>query len=65
MKATVTVAFDGVPDGAIYPRTFAPGDTVEGDLARVAVREGWATIETAEATTAAPTPRRMTGRRGG
>lgn len=40
--ATVTVAFQGVPDGECYPREFAPGDEVMGDLAVVAVREGWA-----------------------
>lgn len=40
--ATVTAAFCGVPDGAVYPREFAPGETVTGDLAAVAVREGWA-----------------------
>jgi hypothetical protein len=40
--AKVTVAFSGVPDGEIYPKDFAPGDEVHGDLAAVAVREGWA-----------------------
>lgn len=40
--ATVLVEFDGVPDGLVYPRTFAIGEKVEGDLAAVAVREGWA-----------------------
>lgn len=40
--ATVLVEFDGVPDGLVYPRTFAIGERVEGDLAAVAVREGWA-----------------------
>lgn len=41
-SAVVVTAFDGVPDGAVYPRAFAPGDTVEGSLADVAVAEGWA-----------------------
>lgn len=41
-KAEVVVAFDGAPDGAVYPRTHAPGEIIEGDLAAVAVREGWA-----------------------
>lgn len=40
--ATVTITFSGAPDGALYPREFAPGETVTGDLAAVAVREGWA-----------------------
>lgn len=42
MRAIVTKMFDGARDGAIYPITFKPGDTVEGDLAVVAVREKWA-----------------------
>lgn len=40
----VTVGFDGVPDGAIYGRRFEPGDVVEGDLAALALREGWAEL---------------------
>lgn len=40
--ATVKTAFSGVPDGEVYPRGFSPGDEVTGDLAAVAVREGWA-----------------------
>lgn len=64
MQATVTVAFDGVPDGAIYPRRFEPGDAVEGDLARVAVREGWAATEET-APPVAPPPKKTTGRRSG
>jgi hypothetical protein len=43
--ATVKTAFLGVPDGEIYPKAFEPGDEVTGDLAAVAVREGWATEE--------------------
>lgn len=42
MRVVVTVAFSGAPDGTVYPREFAPGDVVEGDLAAVALREGWA-----------------------
>lgn len=38
----VVTEFFGVPDGLVYPRTFALGETVTGDLAEVAVREGWA-----------------------
>lgn len=38
----VTVPFDGVPDGGVYPKAHAPGDVVEGDLAAVALAEGWA-----------------------
>ena len=34
--------FLGVPDGEIYPIEFKIGDLVTGDLAKVAVNEGWA-----------------------
>lgn len=50
MKATVIKEFPGAPDGAIYPKTFVPGDVVEGDLARVAVENGWAKEGTQDAT---------------
>ena len=40
----VTVAFDGVPDGCIYGRHYEPGEIVEGDLAALALREGWAEL---------------------
>jgi hypothetical protein len=43
LRAAVVVAFSGVPDGLVLPRDFAIGDVVEGDLARVALAEGWAT----------------------
>jgi hypothetical protein len=43
--ATVTAAFLGVPDGEVYPKAFEPGSEVTGDLAAVAVREGWAVEE--------------------
>ncbi len=42
MQGRVVRAFDGAPDGEIYPRHFNPGDTVSGNLAVVALREGWA-----------------------
>lgn len=49
--AKVTVAFVGVPDGEVYGKEFAPGDEVEGNLAEVAVSEGWAEeAETAKET---------------
>ncbi len=40
--AKVIQAFKGVPDGDSLVRNYAVGDTVTGDLAVVAVREGWA-----------------------
>lgn len=43
MKAIVDKPFHGAPDGQIHGKDFVKGDTVEGDLARVAVREKWAT----------------------
>lgn len=42
VAVVVVKPFAGVPDGLIYPRDFVEGDTVEGDLAVVALREGWA-----------------------
>jgi hypothetical protein len=40
--AKVTKEFDGCPDGEVHPKSFKPGDIVEGDLARVAIENGWA-----------------------
>jgi hypothetical protein len=42
MRAKVTEAFNGVPDGRIHPRQIAVGEIIDGDLAAVAVREKWA-----------------------
>lgn len=42
MKAIVTVEFMGVADGDIYPRRFTVGEPVTGDIAAVALNEGWA-----------------------
>jgi hypothetical protein len=42
--ATVTAPFIGAPDGEVYGRQFAVGDTVHGELAAVAIREGWAEV---------------------
>jgi len=44
MKATVIKAFRGAKDGEHYPVEFKPGDTVEGELAKVAVAEKWARV---------------------
>lgn len=40
MDAIVTEALKGVKDGDIYPTSFAVGDVVSGDLARLAVEAG-------------------------
>lgn len=42
MRAKVTKEFTGRPDSEALPRTIAVGETITGDLAKVAVREGWA-----------------------
>jgi hypothetical protein len=42
MKAIVTTAFPGVPDGESMTRRIEVGEQIVGDLASVAVREGWA-----------------------
>ena len=41
MKVTVIKEFQGVENGAIYPRAYVVGETVEGRLADVALAEGW------------------------
>lgn len=40
--AKVTKAFPGKPDGATAVRTIEVGEEIHGDLARVAVENGWA-----------------------
>jgi hypothetical protein len=47
--ARVIKQFDGVEDGKVIPRTFMPGDEVTGDLAVVALNEGWAEMPKPEA----------------
>jgi len=42
LRARTTKQFFGVPDGEVYPRGFVAGDEVLGDLAKVAIEEGWA-----------------------
>lgn len=42
MKATVIKPFKGCPDGSRKPKQFVPDDRLDGDLARVAVSQGWA-----------------------
>lgn len=42
MRAKVTRAFDGVENGALYPRTYAVGEVVTGRLAEVALSQQWA-----------------------
>jgi len=36
-------AFDGVPDGQVYPVSFAEGDEISGaELGAIAIKEKWA-----------------------
>lgn len=56
MKAIVTKAFDGVPDGLVHPKAFAKGDVVDGKLAEVAVREKWAKVVEEKPALSAPVP---------
>jgi hypothetical protein len=42
MKAICKIPFRGVPDGAHQVRSFNVGDELEGELAEVAVINGWA-----------------------
>ena len=48
MKAIVKKPFAGKPDESAETRQFAVGDDVTGDLAEVAMREGWAEEVTAK-----------------
>lgn len=45
MRAIVKTSFDGRPDDEALSRTIAVGETITGDLAAVAAREGWADEE--------------------
>jgi len=49
MKATCTKKFKGRPDNEIQTRSIEVGETVEGDLAFVAVVNEWATEITEKA----------------
>jgi hypothetical protein len=42
MKAICKIPFRGVPDGEHQVRSFNVGDELEGELAEVAVINGWA-----------------------
>lgn len=56
MKAKVTKSFAGVPDGEIYPREIQKGEIVAGELAAIAVREGWAKKVEGDEPPAPPAP---------
>lgn len=57
MKAKVIKPFAGAPDGEAHPRDWLAGHVVEGELAAVAVREGWAaSLEESAAEVAAEPP---------
>ena len=65
MAVFATVAFHGVPDGMVYPRAFAEGDEVTGELAAVAIREGWAEEREGDVPAPPPQPARRARRSGG
>lgn len=41
MKVKITKEFNGVENGALYPRPYTVGEIVKGRLADVALAEGW------------------------
>lgn len=45
MEAVVVMAFPGRPDHEVMTRTINIGETITGELARVAVREEWAEVK--------------------
>lgn len=54
MRVVVTQEFLGKPDGQVYGRPILVGEVLTGDLAELALREGWA--EEQEAEQAEPKP---------
>jgi len=59
MRAKATKVFNGRPDDEPLTRRFRPGDVVTGELAQVAVREGFAEAIPDEPEAApAPSPKR-------
>ena len=45
-QAKMIKTIRAVPDGEVYPREYKPGETITGEIARVAVDHGWAVVET-------------------
>lgn len=45
MKAIVTCQFSGRPDKDVFSRIIKVGEVIDGDLAMVAVANGWADAE--------------------
>lgn len=57
MRAEVLREFKGAADGEVHPRTFRPGDIIDGGLAKAEVRAGRAKyIEAAPRNKAEPPP---------
>jgi hypothetical protein len=54
VRVVVTHEFVGVLDGQVYGRPILVGEVLTGDLAQLALREGWAKM--AEAANPAPKP---------
>lgn len=61
MKAKVSKPFQGVEDKKIRPRKIEAGEIIEGDLAAVAVAQGWAVPIGAEDAPAPAQPEAKTG----
>lgn len=51
--ATVTKPFNGAPDGELAVRPFKEGDKISGELALVAVMNGWALFDDGKSETKA------------
>lgn len=60
MRAKVIVEFPGRPDNEVLTRTIAKDEVIFGDLASVAVREGWAEEEKDDDGDARPNFSKMT-----
>lgn len=60
MRAKVTSEFPGRPDNEVLTRLIAKDEVIYGDLATVAVREGWAEKEQEGDSSTLPNFARMT-----
>lgn len=64
MQAKVTKGFKGKPDNEATARDIAVGETVEGELARVAIANKWAEDVKAAAPAKKTTAKKTTAKKG-
>lgn len=64
MHVKVTKQFEGVPEGAVYPKLIKAGEIITGNLAQAALANGWGE-ETEAPTQAEQTPDKPDPKSGG